>query len=473
MLIAIVGTGYVGLVSGTCFAELGHHVICVDKDGSKIAGLSQGKIPIYEPELDRMVLSNVAAGRLAFTTDLAQAIDQAEIVFIAVGTPTQPSNGEADLSYVFEAAKEIAFSAKIGAIVVTKSTVPVGTGDTIERILQKENPEAHLSVVSNPEFLREGSAIVDFMRPDRIIIGTSDVRAQAAMRELYRPLDIYQVPILITGRRTAELIKYTANAFLATKISFINEIADLCEAVGADVREVAIGVGLDSRIGHRFLQPGPGYGGSCFPKDTLALLHTAQDYGVSLRLVEDTVAINDSRKRTMVRKVAEAAGGSVSGMTISVLGLTFKPNTDDMREAPSLALIAGLQHEGAVIRAHDPAGMKHAKLYFDDLELIEDPYECVRGADVIVLMTEWESLCNLDLARVRKLVRQPIFIDLRNVYRAELMAQQGFVFTGVGLGDTKPKDEGSGVINSSSSGSTPGRGMYLEETSVRRAAWAP
>jgi len=473
MQVAIIGTGYVGLVSGTCFAELGHDVICVDKDAAKISGLLHGKLPIYEPGLDGMVLSNVAAGRLAFTTDLAQAVGRAEIIFIAVGTPARPSNGEADLSYVLGAAKEIALAAKKDAIVVTKSTVPVGTGDTIERIIQKENPGACLSVVSNPEFLREGSAIVDFMRPDRVVIGTNDDRARVVMRELYRPLDIHQVPILMTGRRTAELIKYTANAFLATKISFINEIANLCEAVGADVREVVSGVGLDSRIGQKFLQPGPGYGGSCFPKDTLALLRTAQDHGVSLRLVEDTVAINDGRKRAMARKVAEAAGGSVTDLTIAVLGLTFKPDTDDMREAPSLALIAALQREGATIRAHDPAGMQHAKLYLDDLELIEDPYECVRGADVIVLMTEWDSLCNLDLARVRKLVRQPIFIDLRNVYRADLMEQQGFVFTGVGLGATKSKTKTSEVIDSSSSSPSPPRRKGLEQESVLRAARAP
>jgi UDPglucose 6-dehydrogenase len=339
---------------------------------------------------------------------------------------------------VFAATREIARAVRGYTVIVTKSTVPVGTGDAIERIVRGENPLARVAVVSNPEFLREGAAVNDFMKPDRVVVGSDSQQARAAMAELYCPITGDGSPILFTGRRTAELIKYTANAFLATKITFINEIANLCEAVGADVREVANGIGLDNRIGSKFLQPGPGYGGSCFPKDTLALLRTAQDHGITLRLVEDTVAVNDARKRAMARKVIEAVGGSVEGLTVAVLGLTFKPDTDDMRESPSLSLIDALQRGGAAIRAHDPVGMEQALRYLNDVEFLDDPYDCVTGADAVVLMTEWDSLRRLDLRRVRSLVRQPVFIDLRNAYHADLMEKFGFSFTGIGLGAEQP-----------------------------------
>jgi UDPglucose 6-dehydrogenase len=450
MRIAITGTGYVGLVSGTCLADIGHEVICIDKDANKIACLNEGRVPIYEPGLEELIATNVEAGRLRFTTDLASAVACSDAVFVAVGTPARNGDGQADLSYVFSAVREIAKSIRGYTVLVTKSTVPVGTGDVIERILRQERPNGEFSVVSNPEFLREGSAIKDFKEPDRIVIGTEDPRAGAVMAELYEPLSRNQVPVLMSGRRTAELIKYTANAFLAAKITFINEIANLCEKVGADIREVASGIGLDNRIGARFLQAGPGFGGSCFPKDTVALLRIAQDHGVTLRLVEDTVSINDARKRAIARKVVDAVGGSVEGRTIAVLGLTFKPDTDDMREAPSVALIEALQRGGATIRAHDPVGMDQAKKYLDDVAFFDDPYSCVEGADAIVLMTKWESLCSLDLGRLQQLVRRPIFVDMWNAYSADEMEERGFTFLGVGLGVSRERINGSKTPHTSS-----------------------
>ena len=427
MRVTVVGSGYVGLVTGTCLATLGHRVTCVDKDASKIALLQRGEVPIFEPGLGDLIGSAIAAGRLSFATEIAGAAD---VFLIAVGTPARRSDGQADLSFVYSAAREIAFAASGPALVVTKSTVPVGTGDRIEQILSQARPELNFAVVSNPEFLREGSAIDDFMRPDRIVVGTSDPTAQQVMADLYAGLG-ESYPILFTARRTAELIKYAANAFLATKITFINEIANLCERIDADVGQVAAGMGLDHRIGASFLEPGPGYGGSCFPKDTLALLRTAQDHGVSLRLVEDTVAINDARKRAMARKVVEAVGGSVEGMTIAVLGLTFKPNTDDMREAPSLPLIEALQRGGAQVRAFDPMSRSAISL-LSEVTLADDPYACARGADAVVLMTHWDELKRLDLRRLRRVMRNPIFIDLRNAYRPEALTSAGFEYVGIG-----------------------------------------
>ncbi|RUT34820.1 UDP-glucose/GDP-mannose dehydrogenase family protein [Arsenicitalea aurantiaca] len=431
MRIAIVGTGYVGLVTGTCLAELGHEVTCVDTDAAKILGLKQGVMPIYEPGLAELVAANAAAGRLAFTTELGQAMAGSGAIFIAVGTPARASDGQADLGFVHAAARQIAANATGFALVVTKSTVPVGTGDTIERIIATARPDADLVVVSNPEFLREGTAIADFLKPDRIVVGTEDARARAVMAEIYRPFEDI-CPVLMTGRRTAELIKYAANAFLATKITFINEMANLCEGVGADIGSVAIGMGLDHRIGRSFLNAGPGYGGSCFPKDTVALLRTAQDHGVTLRLVEDTIAVNDARKRAMARRVVSAAGGTVAGRTIAVLGLTFKPDTDDMREAPSVALIETLQRQGATIRAYDPAGMENAARMLDDVAFLNDPYTCVKDADAVVLMTEWAELTRLDLDRLGSRMRRPVFIDLRNVYAPALLERHGFAHAGIG-----------------------------------------
>ncbi|MDQ3559530.1 MAG: UDP-glucose/GDP-mannose dehydrogenase family protein, partial [Pseudomonadota bacterium] len=379
MMITMIGTGYVGLVTGACLADWGHQVVCADKDAGKIADLLRGRMPIYEPGLEALVARNAASGRLSFTLDVAAAVAPADAVFIAVGTPPRHGDGDADMSFVYAAAKEIAAAATGRTVVVTKSTVPVGTGDVVERLMAVARPDAKISVVSNPEFLREGTAIADFQRPDRVVIGTDDPRARDVMMEIYRPLEAAGTPIVVTQRRTAELIKYAANAFLATKITFINEMADLCEQVGADIQDVSLGVGLDHRIGAEFLNAGPGYGGSCFPKDTLALLRTAQDFGVGLRLVEQTVAVNNARKRHMARKVIAAAGGSVEGLTVAVLGLTFKPNTDDMREAPSVSLIAALQRAGARIRAHDPQGMQHAKAILEDVTFHDDPYQCAHG----------------------------------------------------------------------------------------------
>ncbi|AZN98275.1 UDP-glucose/GDP-mannose dehydrogenase family protein [Mesorhizobium sp. M9A.F.Ca.ET.002.03.1.2] len=442
MKIAMIGTGYVGLVSGTCFAEWGNEVVCVDKNADKIRQLEQGKLPIYEPGLDRLVRCNHAAGRLSFTTDLAAALSNAEIVFIAVGTPPRPGIGDADLSFVCMAAREIALSLKDHAVVAVKSTVPVGTGDIVERIIASSRPEGRFSVVSNPEFLREGSAIDDFLFPDRVVVGVEDEYAREAMQALYRPLADANTPVIVTQRRAAELIKYASNAFLATKITFINELADLCEEVGTDVSELALGVGLDHRIGKAFLSAGPGYGGSCFPKDTLALLRTAQDYGVSLRIVEETVAANEARKRKMALKVVDAVGGDVDGLTIAVLGLTFKPDTDDMRDAPSVPLIEALQRFGANIRAHDPVGMENAARIFENVALFEDPYECARDADAVIVVTEWASICQLDLHRLRQAMRSPILIDLRNAF-GRGAAQAGFQVTSIG----RPVPQRSGIIS--------------------------
>ena len=439
MRVAMIGSGYVGLVSGACFADFGHEVACVDVNAQRIEDLRQGRIPIYEPGLDRLVADNAAAGRLSFTTDLAAAVRGAQTVFIAVGTPSRRGDGHADLSYVSAAAKEIAQALTGYAVVVNKSTVPVGTGDMVEQIIRETAPAAEFSVVSNPEFLREGAAIEDFKRPDRVVVGANDDRAKEVMAELYRPLSLNAAPILFTDRRTAELTKYAANAFLATKITFINEIADLCEEVGADVQLVARGIGMDKRIGSKFLHAGPGYGGSCFPKDTLALIRSAQDHGVSLRVVESVVAVNDARKTAMARKVVKACGGSVQGKTIGVLGLTFKPNTDDMREAPAITIIEALQRAGATIRAHDPVGMEQAKAVLDGVTYATDAYDCAEGADALVLVTEWDAYRALDLARLKQRMTAPVMVDLRNVYRAEEMARHGFDHIRVGA---KPRLRG-------------------------------
>jgi UDPglucose 6-dehydrogenase len=432
MQVVMIGTGYVGLVSGACFADFGHQVTCVDKDAGKIARLQTGEIPIYEPGLEDLVARNVAAGRLAFTTEAAQAVREADAVFIAVGTPSRRGDGHADLSYVYAAAEEVAGLMDGFTAVVTKSTVPVGTGDEIERIIRKARPDGNFAVVSNPEFLREGAAIEDFKRPDRVVVGAEDERAQAMMRELYRPLFLNETPIVFTTRRTSELIKYAANAFLALKITFINEMADLCEAAQADVQVVARGVGLDKRIGGKFLHAGPGYGGSCFPKDTLALVRTANDHGSPLRLVETTVAINDSRKKAMAGRVAQAMGGDVAGKTVAVLGLTFKPNTDDMRDAPSLDIVPALQAMGARIQAYDPAGAAEARRHFKDVELVHSPYDAADGADALVILTEWDEFRALDLDRVKQAMNAPVLVDLRNIYTPAEVRRSGFAYTSVG-----------------------------------------
>jgi UDPglucose 6-dehydrogenase len=431
MNITMVGSGYVGLVSGACLADFGHRVVCVDSNRDRIEALKAGAIPIYEPELDALVAENVRQGRLSFVADLEAAVAEADAVFIAVGTPSRRGDGFADLSFVYQAARSIARALTRFTVVVTKSTVPVGTGDEVERIIREIRPDAQFAVVSNPEFLREGAAIADFKRPDRIVVGTDDPRAEAVMREVYRPLYLNQAPILVTSRRTAELTKYAANAFLAAKITFINEMADLCEQVGADVQQVARGMGLDNRIGGKFLHAGPGYGGSCFPKDTLALVKTAQDAGVPLRLVETVVAVNDQRKRGMARKVIRACGG-VRGKTVAVLGLTFKPNTDDMRDAPALAIVAGLQDAGATVRAYDPEGMDQARPLLPGVDFAQDPYACAADADALVIVTEWNAFRALDLARLRATMRAPILVDLRNVYRPEEAQLHGFAYTSVG-----------------------------------------
>jgi UDPglucose 6-dehydrogenase len=432
MRIAMIGTGYVGLVSGACFADFGHHVTCVDKDAKKIEALRKGQIPIYEPDLDRLVEDNMRGGRLDFATGLEAPVAAADAVFIAVGTPSRRGDGHADLTYVYAAAREIAAALQGFTVVITKSTVPVGTGDEVERIIREARPDADVAVVSNPEFLREGAAIQDFKHPDRIVVGLTDERAKQVMAEVYRPLYLNQAPILYTSRRTAELTKYAANAFLATKITFINEIADLCERVGADVQEVARGIGLDNRIGGKFLHAGPGFGGSCFPKDTLALIKTGQDFAAPLRIVETVAAVNDQRKRAMARKVSAALGGNLRGKLIAVLGLTFKPNTDDLREAPSIPLITALQDMGAKVRAYDPAGMTHAGGEFPDVAFADGPYACADGADALVIVTEWEQFRALDLDRLKAAMKQPVLIDLRNVYRPAEMAQLGFVYDSVG-----------------------------------------
>ena len=432
MRVAMIGTGYVGLVSGACFADFGHDVVCVDKDKAKIAALMRGEMPIYEPGLNDMVAANARAGRLKFTTELGGAVAEADAVFIAVGTPSRRGDGFADLSFVYDAAREIAQSLDGFTVVITKSTVPVGTGDEVERIISEVRADAQCSVVSNPEFVREGAAIQDFKHPDRIVIGTMDAQAREVMTELYRPLYLNRSPIIFTGRRTAELIKYAANAFLATKITFINEIADLAEKVGADVQEIARGIGLDNRIGAKFLHAGPGYGGSCFPKDTLALIKTAQDHAAPLRIVEAVAAVNDSRKRAMARKVLTALGGELRGKTVAVLGLTFKPNTDDMREAPSIPLITALQDMGAKVRAYDPVGMEQARRVLGNVAFCNDAYSCAEGASALVIVTEWEQFRALDFDRLKTVMTQPVLVDLRNVYRPDEMARRGFVYEGVG-----------------------------------------
>lgn len=432
MRVAMIGTGYVGLVSGACFSEFGHQVVCVDKDAGKIDGLKAGRIPIFEPGLDALVETNAKAGRLSFTTSLAEGVKGADAVFIAVGTPSRRGDGHADLSYVYAAAKEIADSLDGYTVIVTKSTVPVGTGREVARIIRETRPDAEFDVVSNPEFLREGSAIGDFMRPDRVVIGTDAERAQQVMRDLYRPLYLIETPIVFTSRETSELIKYAANTFLAAKITFINEIADLCEALGCDVHDVAKGIGLDGRIGKKFLHAGPGYGGSCFPKDTLALVKTAQDAGSPLRIIETVVDINDKRKKAMAQKIIAAAGGSVAGLTIAVLGLTFKPNTDDMRDSPSLDIVPALQAAGARVRAYDPEGMKEAAHLLPGVEFADGAYAAMDGADLVTIITEWNEFRALDLDRVKSLLKRPIFVDLRNVYEPALMARYGFAYSCIG-----------------------------------------
>ena len=432
MRVAMIGTGYVGLVSGACFAHFGHHVTCVDKDADKIAALSRGEIPIYEPGLTELVRTNVGDHRLAFSTELSDPVAAADAVFIAVGTPSRRGDGHADLSYVYAAAREIAAALRGTTAVVTKSTVPVGTGDEVETIIREQRPDADVCVVSNPEFLREGAAIRDFMHPDRIVVGVEDPRAREILAEIYRPLYLNAAPILYTDRRTAELIKYASNAFLATKITFINEVADLCEKVGADVQEVARGMGLDNRIGSKFLHAGPGYGGSCFPKDALALIKTGQDHEAPLRILETVVAVNDQRKRAMARKVATALGGNLRGKTVAVLGLTFKPNTDDLREAPALAVITALQDMGAKVRAYDPAGMTQAKNVLSGVTYADNAYACAQNAEALVIITEWEQFRALDLGRLKAIMAQPVVVDLRNVYPPEELRKHGFRYQGIG-----------------------------------------
>ncbi len=432
MRVAMIGTGYVGLVSGACFADFGHDVTCVDKDTAKIAALTRGEVPIYEPGLTDLVAANTRAGRLKFTNNLADAVKAADAVFIAVGTPSRRGDGHADLSFVYDAAREIAAAINGFTVVITKSTVPVGTGDEVERIIREAKPKAEFAVVSNPEFLREGAAIRDFKLPDRIVVGTEDTRAREVMSELYRPLYLNRSPIMFTDRRTAELIKYAANAFLATKITFINEIADLAEKVGADVQEIARGIGLDNRIGSKFLHAGPGFGGSCFPKDTVALLKTGLDHGAPLRIVEAVVAVNDARKRAMARKVATALGGELRGKTIAVLGLTFKPNTDDMRDSPSIPLVTALQDMGAKVRAYDPTGMEQAKPLLANVAFCKDAYDCAEGASALVIVTEWEQFRALDFARLKTIMQRPVLVDLRNIYRPGEVVRHGFVYESVG-----------------------------------------
>jgi UDPglucose 6-dehydrogenase len=431
MRVTMIGAGYVGLVSGACFADFGHHVTCIDKDAQKVAALNRGEIPIFEPGLADLVEANVRQERLRFAVDTA-SVATAEAVFIAVGTPSRRGDGHADLSFVYDAVREIAPLLSAAAVVITKSTVPVGTGDEIERILRDKRPDADIQVVSNPEFLREGAAIQDFKHPDRIVVGTDDMRARAVVAELYRPLYLNASPIFYVNRRTAELIKYAANAFLATKITFINEVADLCEQVGADVNEVARGMGLDNRIGGKFLHAGPGFGGSCFPKDTTALLKTAQDHGVALRIVEAVASVNDQRKRAMARKVVAALDGSVRGKTIAVLGLTFKPNTDDTRDSPAIPLITALQDQGATVRAYDPAGMEQAKPQLKGVQYCSGAYDAAEGAHAIVIATEWEQFRALDLNRLKTVMAQPVIVDLRNIYRADEMKRAKFRYVAVG-----------------------------------------
>ena len=434
MHIAMIGTGYVGLVSGACFSDFGHVVTCIDKDAAKISQLQSGRMPLFEPGLDALVAHNVAAGRLSFTTDAAGAVRTADAIFLAVGTPSRRGDGFTDLTYLYDAAREIAAHMQGFTVVVTKSTVPVGTNDEVEAIIRKLRPDADFAVVSNPEFLREGAAIEDFKHPDRVVVGTEEEQARRVMRELYRPLFINETPILFTGRRAAELIKYASNAFLATKITFINEMADLCEKCGADVQEVARGMGLDRRIAGKFLHAGPGFGGSCFPKDTAALTAIGQRFGAPIRIVETVIGVNDARKHAMAAKVTAACGGTLAGKTIAVLGLTFKPNTDDMREAPSLVILPALAKQGARVRAYDPHGMNEARKLMPQIETAADPYACVAGADAMVILTEWEEFRALDLDRVKAALRAALIVDLRNIYKPHDMSEKGFTYISVGQG---------------------------------------
>ena len=432
MKISVIGSGYVGLVSGACFTEFGHSVICADLDQSKIDALNESLIPIYEPGLDQIVKRNSSSGTLTFTTDVEDAVRKTDVVFIAVGTPSRRGDGHADLSYVYSAARTIASAMEGYTVVVTKSTVPVGTGDEVERIIRETNPDADFSVVSNPEFLREGAAIEDFKRPDRIVVGVEDDKSKAIMEEVYRPLFLNQSPLLFVNRRTSELIKYAANAFLAMKITFINEMADLCEAVGGNVQDVARGIGLDKRIGPKFLNAGPGYGGSCFPKDTLALAKTAQDHEHPVRLIEATIAVNDNRKRAMARRVIAACNGEVRGKRIALLGLTFKPNTDDMRDAPSISIIQALQDNGALIQAYDPEGMEEAKKLFQNITYCKNPYEAAEGADALVIVTEWDAFRALDLDRMKDVLNSHVLVDLRNIYSRDYAESKGFQYQSIG-----------------------------------------
>jgi UDPglucose 6-dehydrogenase len=432
MRVTMIGTGYVGLVSGACFADFGNQVVCVDKDAAKIDQLAHGKCPIFEPFLDALIVRNMQAGRLSFTTEAGPAIHSADAVFIAVGTPSRRGDGFADLSFVYDAAREIAAEIDGFTVIATKSTVPVGTGDEVDAIVRQLRPNAEFAVVSNPEFLREGAAIEDFKRPDRVVVGTEDEHARRLMAELYRPLYINETPMVFTSRRTAELIKYASNAFLATKITFINEMAELCEKVGANVQEVARGMGLDGRIGSKFLHAGPGYGGSCFPKDASALVAIGQRYGAPTRIVETVISVNSARKSAMVQKIVAACGGSVRGKRLAVLGLAFKPNTDDMREAPSLSILPVLAAEGADVRAYDPAAAAEARKLLPEVTMEADPYACVEGADALVILTEWDQFRALDLDRVRAILRQPVVVDLRNVYKPDDMAARGFTYVSIG-----------------------------------------
>jgi UDPglucose 6-dehydrogenase len=438
MHVTMIGTGYVGLVSGACFSEFGHTVTCVDKDARKIEALQAGRIPIFEPGLEELVATNVAAGRLTFTTELQGPVAAADAVFIAVGTPSRRGDGHADLSYVFDAAREVAAALDGYTVIITKSTVPVGTGAEVAHIMGETRPDAAFDVASNPEFLREGAAISDFMRPDRVVVGTESDRAREVIRELYRSLFLNETPVMFTSRQTAELIKYAANAFLATKITFINEIANLCEQVDANIQDVARGMGLDGRIGNKFLHAGPGYGGSCFPKDTLALLRTAEDLGLPLNIVQATVAVNDQRKKDMAQMVIDACGGSLQGKTIAVLGLTFKPNTDDMRDSPSLEIIPALLAAGAKVRAHDPEGMDEARKLLVGIEYCDDAYDALADADALAIITEWNAYRALDMPRVKALLQSPVLVDMRNIYDPESMRDLGFTYVSIGRPAVKP-----------------------------------
>ena len=438
MHVTMIGTGYVGLVSGACFSEFGHNVTCVDKDATKIEALHCGEIPIFEPGLDELVERNVNAGRLSFSTDLQQPVANADAVFIAVGTPSRRGDGHADLTYVFNAAREVADALDGYTVIVTKSTVPVGTGTEVFKVVRETSPGADFDVASNPEFLREGAAITDFMRPDRVIVGTDSERAKEVMGELYRSLFLNETPVMFTTRQSAELIKYAANAFLATKVTFINEIANLCEQVDANVQDVARGIGLDGRIGSKFLHAGPGYGGSCFPKDTLALLRTAENLGLPMDIVQATVNVNNRRKREMAQKILDACGGSLEGKTVAILGLTFKPNTDDMRNSPSLDIIPALQAAGAKIRAYDPEGMDEARMMLDGIEYCDDAYDTLPNSDALVIITEWNVFRAMDMHRVKDLLNSPVLVDMRNIYDPETMRELGFTYVSVGRPSVRP-----------------------------------